>query len=73
MVIGCDGTNVNTGAVEGVIRLLEEHLNRPLQWLACMMHANELPLRHLINKLDGVIQGPKRFSGIIGRSSSYDL
>jgi len=44
MVMGCDGTNVNTGAVGGVIRLLEEHLNRPLQWLVCMMHANELPL-----------------------------
>ena len=31
MVIGCDGTNVNTCAVGGVIRILEEHLNRPLQ------------------------------------------
>src|SRR6218665_2924559 len=67
MVIGCDGINVNTGAVEGVFHLLEEHLNRLLQWLVCMMHANELPLRHLINKLDGVTQGPKEFWGIIGR------
>src|SRR6218665_3064681 len=33
-----------------------------------MMHANELPLRHLINKLDRVTQGPKGFSGIIGRA-----
>lgn len=68
IVIGCDGTNVNTGAVGGVIRLLEEHLNRPLQWLICMLHANELPLRHLINKVDGVTQGPKGFSGIIGQA-----
>src|SRR6218665_4044724 len=66
MVMGCDGTNVNTGAVGGVIRLLEEHLNRPLQRLAYMMHANELPLRHLINKLDAVTQGPNGFASIIG-------
>ena len=68
LVIGCDGTNINTGAVGGVICLLEEHLNRPLQWLVCMLHANELLLRHLINKLDGVTQGPTGFSGIIGRA-----
>src|SRR6218665_2745914 len=68
MFIGCVGINVNTGAVGGVICLLEEHLNRPLQWLVCMMHANELPLRHLINKVDGVTQGTKGFSGIIGRA-----
>lgn len=30
-VIGCDGTNVNTGWKGGAIRLLETHLNRPLQ------------------------------------------
>jgi len=67
MVIRCDGTNVNTGALGGVIRLMEEHLNRPLQWLICLLHANELPLRHLFSKLDGATQGPKGFSGIIGR------
>uniref|UniRef100_UPI00358EBD2F uncharacterized protein n=1 Tax=Myxine glutinosa TaxID=7769 RepID=UPI00358EBD2F len=46
-VVGCDGTNVNTGHTGGVIRQLEETFNRPLQWLVCLLHANELPLRHL--------------------------
>ena len=32
VAIGCDGTNVNTGAHRGVIRLLEQRLGRPLQW-----------------------------------------
>ncbi|KAK9885939.1 hypothetical protein WA026_013816 [Henosepilachna vigintioctopunctata] len=31
MAIGCDGTNVNTGKYEGIIRLLEKQLNKPLQ------------------------------------------
>ena len=66
MAIGCDGTNVNTGAHRGVIRLLEQRLGRPLQWFVCLLHANELPLRHLLIKLDGVTSGPKLFSGPIG-------
>ena len=44
----CDGTAVNTGVKNGVIRKIELHLRRPLQWLICLMHANELPLRKLI-------------------------
>ena len=66
--IGCDGTNVNTGAVGGVIRLLELTLRRPLQWLICLLNANELPLRHLMQKLDGGTQGPNVFSGFIGKA-----
>jgi len=68
MAIGYDGTNVNTGAVGGVIGLLEQSLGRPLQWLVCLLHANELPLRHLLQTLDGVTQGPKGFSGVIGKA-----
>lgn len=41
--IGCDGTNVNTGVIGGVIRCLEKHLDKPLQWLVCLLHNNELP------------------------------
>jgi hypothetical protein len=49
-----------------VIRLFEKSLNRPLQWFICLLHANELPLRHLIISLDGPTSGPKAFSGKIG-------
>lgn len=49
--IGCDGTNVNTGNSGGVIRKIESKLNRPLQWLICLLHCNELLLRHLLIKL----------------------
>jgi hypothetical protein len=57
--IGCDGTNVNTGNVGGIIVLIEKELQKPLQWLVCQLHANELPLRHLIKHLDGETCGPR--------------
>ena len=45
VAVGCDGTNINTGRNGGVIRLLEDYCKKPLQWLVCELHANELPLR----------------------------
>jgi hypothetical protein len=68
VAIGCDGTNVNTGKKGGVIRLLEEKLGRPFQWLICQLHANELPLRHMLEHLDGATTGPRAFSGPIGKA-----
>ena len=67
-VIGCDGTNVNTGHARGVIRRLEVSLQRPLQWLVCLLHSNELPLRHLFLHLDGATTGPLGFYGPIGKA-----
>nr|CAI5823863.1 unnamed protein product [Callosobruchus analis] len=49
-LIGCDGTNVNTGWKGGAIRLIEEQLGRPLQWAICLLHTNVKPLRHLLQK-----------------------
>lgn len=68
VAIGCDGTNVNTGRAGGVISLLEKEYGKPLQWLICMLHANELPLRHLLQHLDGSTSGPRAFSGPIGKA-----
>lgn len=66
--IGCDGTNVNTGWRAGIIKRLEEHLKRPLHWAVCQLHANELPLRHLLVQLDGKTSGPQQFTGPIGKA-----
>ncbi|KAH9627845.1 hypothetical protein HF086_001741 [Spodoptera exigua] len=65
--IGCDGTVINTRKYGGVIRLLEKRLQRPLQWIICLLHLNELPLRHLFAKLDGTTTGPNTYSGAIGK------
>ena len=67
VAVGCDGTAVNTGHKSGVIVLLEKHLNRPLQWFVCLLHANELPLRHLFATIDGTTTGPNSYSGNIGK------
>lgn len=66
-VVGCDGTVVNTGHKNGVITKIESFLGRPVQWLICQLHANELPLRHLFQHLDGSTTGPREFSGSIGK------
>lgn len=68
IAIGCDGTNVNTGYENGVIRKLELHYNKSLHWFVCLLHTNELPLRHLFTSLDGATHGPKSFGGPIGKS-----
>jgi len=68
--VGCDGTNVNKGHTAGDIRRLEETFEHPLQWLVCLLHSNELPLRHLFQALDGATTGPpapRGFSGSIGK------
>ncbi|GBP41993.1 Putative AC transposase [Eumeta japonica] len=63
LAIGCDGTV----KFNGVIRLFERRLQRPLQWIICMLHLNELPLRHLFDYLDGKTSGPSTYNGPIGK------
>ena len=63
--VGCDGTVTNTGWKNGVISQLELFLGRPLLWLICLLHTNELSLRHLIQHLDGKTNHPTGFKGAI--------
>jgi len=35
--------------------------------IVCLLHTNELPLRHLLELLDGVTHEPNSFSGAIGK------
>ena len=66
-IVGTDGTACMTGKYNGCIRHLEELLHRPLQWIVCLLHANELPLRHVFATLDGFTSGPNTFAGPIGK------
>ncbi|GBM53384.1 hypothetical protein AVEN_191451-1 [Araneus ventricosus] len=43
-------------------------LNRSLQWCICLLETNVLPLRHLLNSLDGATTGPKQFFRPIGKA-----
>ena len=65
--IGCDGTAVNAGRKGGVIKRLEDHLNKPLQWLVCLLHTNELALRNLMKEFDGGTSGGEDFGGLKGK------
>ena len=64
IIIGCDSTNVNVGWKNGINRNIELYLIRPL--FVCILHTNELLLRHLFQHLDGKTSGPSSFSGDIG-------
>ena len=65
VAVGEDGTNLNTGYRAGIITYLENILIKPLQWYICLLHFNELPLKHFIRALYGVATGPKSFCGSI--------
>ena len=66
-VLGCDGTNTNVGKKGGIIRLIEQKEKRAMQWAICLLHMNELPLRHLVKRVDGCTSGPKSFVGPLGK------
>lgn len=66
VVIGCDGTTVNTVLRNGIIRRIELHLGKPLQWAVCLLHYDELPFRHLFQYMDGKSTGPNSLKGPIG-------
>ena len=67
-VIGADGTNSNVGAENGAIHFLEMMLGKPLHYLICQLHGNELPFRAVFYFYDGKTEGPKHWRGPIGTS-----
>ena len=48
-----DSYNGNTGWRGGSNAHLERMLGHKCHWCVCASHTNELPLRHLIEKVDG--------------------
>lgn len=68
MALGNDGTNVNIGSTGGINHFIEVELNRPLHWFVCLLHANEIPMKTLIIKLDGGTTGRNSFKGPIGKA-----
>ena len=60
-------TGLNAGRKGGVIKRPKDHLNKPLQWLVCLLYTNELPLCHLMKELDGGTSGPENFGSLIGK------
>ena len=69
----CDGTAVNTGRVSDVIKRLELFLERPLQWIVCLLHLNKLPFHHLFDATEEKTTGPATFAGEIGKQIKKKL
>ena len=65
VVIGSDGTPVNTGCNGGVIRLIELGLNKACQHTICGLNLNELPLKNNFRSCDGGSSRPTSFKGPI--------
>ena len=57
-LLGMDGCSVKTGIQNGVFRMVEVMLGYPVQHVVCLLHLNELPLRHLMITIDGTTSGP---------------
>ena len=68
LLLRCDGTVVNTGVHNGVLRCLELKIGRSVQRAICQVHFNKLPLRHLFESLDDPTSGPNFYTGCIGKS-----
>ena len=66
-VIGGDSTNSMTGWKGGSLAFLERMMGHKCLWDICSLHTNELPLRHLIIKLDGPTNSKDGFTGPIGK------
>ncbi|KAF2887879.1 hypothetical protein ILUMI_18294, partial [Ignelater luminosus] len=74
LAVGCDGIAVNMGKKNGALQFLELEFSRPLQWLICQLHMNELPLpRHLFQYLYGRTKGPKEYFGAITKAIKYTV
>ena len=48
-------------------------LDCPLQWLVCLLHLIELPLREMFRKIDGVTSCPRAYQGKIVKKIQPDL
>ena len=58
---------MNTGKHNGAFAFLERKLGRKLLWVLCLLHLNELPLRHIFVELDGPTSSQNTFLGVIGK------
>ena len=67
-IVGTNGTVSMTGKYNGCVRGLEELLNKPLQWIVCLLYTNELSLQLVFGVLDGFLSGPDTFAAPVGKN-----
>ena len=65
-IIGGDSTNSNTGWKNGSIHLIEAAKKEKVLWDICLLHINELSLRHLMKDQGMETSGANSFTGELG-------
>ena len=65
-IIGGDSTNSNTGWKNGSIHLIEAAKKEKVLWDICLLHINELSLRHLMKDQGMETSGSNSFTGELG-------
>ena len=68
--VGADGTSTNTGHNNGALKILQDLIQKVFQWIICLLHCNELPLRALIIHIDGRSLGPGRHEGEVMKEAA---
>ena len=55
--------------------MIDGTINQPVHWCICLLHLNELPLRHLMEFLDGKSSCPRSYTGNLGKelNSCHEL
>ena len=72
-VLGGDSTNSMTGWEGGAIHLIEVGKGEKVLWDICLLHTNELPLRHLMKDQGMETSGKNSFTGDIGKMIKEDV
>ena len=71
--LGGDSTTLNTGVRNGIITQLERLWGHKVEWVTCLYHIGELPMRKLLSDLDGVTKSPDSYTGIVEQRKDYDF
>jgi hypothetical protein len=67
-LLGGDGCRVNTGYLNGAMRKIEEHINRPIGRDVCLYHFVELPTERVFEELFGKGVGPRNYGPILTKN-----
>ena len=71
--LGGDSTNLNTGVRNGIIAQLELLWGHKVEWVTCLYHIGELPMKKLLSELDGETKSPDSYKGISGQCTINDF
>ena len=72
-VVLLDSTATNSGPISGLVIKLEKLLKRKLHLIGCALHKNELPLRVLFKKQDGMTTRTGSFSNLLCKRCAENI